>query len=321
MNNLLNISIVIPTYNKLPRLKLTLASLCKQTISHHNFEVILVDDHSKDQTQTFIQSIKAPFAIHYHRNKKRRGRAYTRNVGIKLAQYDTILFIDDDLVLTPDFIAQHVKLQCQSKRIIHGKIINIPFVRYFIDPSCAKFYTHCIPTKITTRKLMEHCITEKDIFNNFEKKFHLYKKISPLESVIQTLLNTYPKKMDWLAFNGGNISIPKNWLIEVGLFNERFGLTWGCEDLELGYRLQLGNFPFYYAENAINYHLSHDRQDFEKQHQINVDYFYALHPTPLIHIFQNFVTRKINKKQFIHEILLTSKQDRILNNSFNENRK
>lgn len=60
---MMNASLIIPTYNKLPRLKLLLASLKAQTCSFEKFEVIIINDQSTDGTKEYLETLKTDFLV------------------------------------------------------------------------------------------------------------------------------------------------------------------------------------------------------------------------------------------------------------------
>lgn len=62
------------------------------------------------------------------------------------------------------------------------------------------------------------------------------------------------KRLTWLYFLTGNLSVPRKKLLDVGMFDESFQ-GYGYEDLELGYRLQKSGVEFYYLPKALNYHV------------------------------------------------------------------
>lgn len=103
---MMNISVVVPTYNRVDRLKKTIQSLENQTYPKNDFEVIIVSDGSTDGTDEYLSSINTPLQLTYLRQNN-QGPAAARNEGIKNAQGDIILFIDDDIVATPELIAEH----------------------------------------------------------------------------------------------------------------------------------------------------------------------------------------------------------------------
>jgi len=87
-------SIIIPTYNRRERLKLCLESLVNQ--SYKNFEVIVCDDGSTDNTRELIYLYKEKLDIKYLWEENWGGPAKPRNNGIKLAQSKWICFLDSD---------------------------------------------------------------------------------------------------------------------------------------------------------------------------------------------------------------------------------
>lgn len=93
MNKVL-FSVVIPTYNRATLLRRTLQSLVMQT--YKNFEVIVGDDGSTDNTKEIVTSFKNDLNIKYIRSENFGGPARPRNNGIKAASGEWICFLDHD---------------------------------------------------------------------------------------------------------------------------------------------------------------------------------------------------------------------------------
>lgn len=87
------ISIIIPTYNRGYCIANAIESILNQT--YQNFEIIVVDDCSSDNTMEVIKSINDERIV-FHRNSRNIGPASSRNQGIKLSRYDYIAFQDSD---------------------------------------------------------------------------------------------------------------------------------------------------------------------------------------------------------------------------------
>ena len=98
MNQQPLISVIIPTYNRENLLKDTILSVLIQT--YKNFELIIVDDYSKDNTKRAVENFKDSRII-YLRHDKNKGPAATRNTGIKRAAGDYIFLLDDDDLIVP----------------------------------------------------------------------------------------------------------------------------------------------------------------------------------------------------------------------------
>ena len=63
----------------------------------------------------------------------------------------------------------------------------------------------------------------------------------------------------WLASGGANISVPKAVWASVGGFDESYGLRWGLEDIDFGFRLWRQGVPITLDRDACGHHMSHER--------------------------------------------------------------
>jgi len=86
-------SIVIPTYNRTHRILKAIQSVLNQNFQ--DFEIIIIDDASKDNTEEVVQEIKDK-RVRYFRNETNLERCHSRNKGIKLATGKYICFLDSD---------------------------------------------------------------------------------------------------------------------------------------------------------------------------------------------------------------------------------
>ena len=128
------ISIVIPTYNRLPILQKCLAALEKQVISVNeleDYEIVLVDDGSTDRTLAWLDENQAQLPHLKIYQQDHQGPAAARNLGVVKALGDTIIFIDSDLVVTENFLSAHIKAlregeaNLKSDRLFtYGAVIN-----------------------------------------------------------------------------------------------------------------------------------------------------------------------------------------------------
>lgn len=291
-------SLVIPTMNKLPRLKLVLTSIEAQVEAKDLFEVIIVDDGSTDGTGDYVKSLNMDLDIRLIRQKN-SGRAATRNTGMTAANNELIIFADDDLILAPNFIKAHIEAQQNKVAIYHGRIMNLPYLKFFKDPSKGIFYDFLKRDSSNQSDIKEKCIQESDILENFKEKIACTKSMTSMEKMITTVLKNKYSVISWIGFTGGNVSVPKEWLMEEKGFDTQFGLNWGCEDLELGYRFFLKNKPIEYCDNAANYHIAHYRPDFNLEHRISSSYFYEKHKDENILKFQNYVEGIISSEEFL----------------------
>jgi len=140
-------SVIIPSYNRMPVLKYCLSYLMEQTFP--NFEVILIDDCSSDETRNFISKTNYE-NLHYIRLKQQRGPYYARNLGIDRATGELIIFIDSDVIVFPDFLEDHIIIhERRDDIVLQGMVKHINKIE---DISLNRFYLPnalCIKTFIT----------------------------------------------------------------------------------------------------------------------------------------------------------------------------
>ena len=103
------ISVVIPTHKRLPILQKCLQALENQQLAPpvEQFEVVLVDDGSTDDTVAWLHDHAAALPHVRLIQQEHGGPAEGRNRGVRSALGDVIVFIDSDLVVLPDFLACH----------------------------------------------------------------------------------------------------------------------------------------------------------------------------------------------------------------------
>lgn len=101
MNSAPLISVIVPAYNVEKYIKACLDSIINQTYS--NFEIIVVNDGSTDQTEEILRSYQSnpKFRIY---SQKNGGLSAARNRGIKLANGELICFIDSDDSVKSDYL-------------------------------------------------------------------------------------------------------------------------------------------------------------------------------------------------------------------------
>lgn len=117
------VSVIIPTYNRRAVLEKALLALADQTLPADGYEVIVVDDGSTDGTGDMIRRLLVPYTLVYRR-QERKGPAAARNHGLRLARAEMIVFIDSDIIVTPDFLNAHLAAHTAPNLIGHGPVIH-----------------------------------------------------------------------------------------------------------------------------------------------------------------------------------------------------
>jgi len=144
------ISIVIPVYNEEKAVKETIDSI-KKIINHikgYSYEIITIDDCSKDKSGEILDKIDGIKVLH---NKPNRGYGASLKRGIEEADGDWILIIDADGTYSPESIQSLVKYIGTYDMVVgarSSKNLNIPLVRIIPKWFLNKFAGFLVRKKI-----------------------------------------------------------------------------------------------------------------------------------------------------------------------------
>lgn len=105
---MLEVSVVIPTYNRLDTLQYVVPSLLRQDIPPSSFEIIIADSNSNDGTKEFLTQVTRDNPQVRHLPGAYSGRAMARNAGIAAARADVVTFTDADIIASPSLLARHL---------------------------------------------------------------------------------------------------------------------------------------------------------------------------------------------------------------------
>lgn len=223
-------SIVIPTKNRISQLLTLITSLQLQLYPASDFEIIIVNNDAKTGVAEQLKHITKDKHSIKIVTMKTPGPSYARNYGYLLARYEHVIFLDDDVRVSPKFLSAYALAwqQHPSAAIIGGRIIP-----------------------------------DKNIYGNTpevrEKRRHLIKKYDWIYASVD-----YGNKSMRLAINDLLCSaalcvnkklVPSN----RPLFNTLFGATHigiliFSEDFELCNRIMLKGKEVWYAANVIAVH-------------------------------------------------------------------
>lgn len=144
-----DVSVVIPTYNRSALLRHCLCAYADQTYPRDRFELVIVDDCSTDDTAGVVEEFreKTQIPIKYIRNERRMHITRTRNVGIQAATGRIVIQTDSDLIPTPQFIEGHMETHRESGVMCTGPVINISSIdQLFVKrPSASDMCRHPLP--------------------------------------------------------------------------------------------------------------------------------------------------------------------------------
>lgn len=211
----MDISVVIPTYNRIDTLAEVLPTLLAQTLDASAYEIIVADSKSTDGTDAFLRDLSAGSGSGRvrHLPGAYSGRAAARNAGIAAARAPLVMFTDADILASPQLLERHLA----GHRAAEGKRVAVVGCELQVT-SLADYRTQ--RDRPETRR--------------------------PLHPRSRT-------HVSWLYFLTGNASVRRDDVEAVGKFDESF-TGYGHEDLELGYRLEKSGVELRYDADAVNYH-------------------------------------------------------------------
>ena len=105
------VSIIMPSYNAEKYISAAIESVRKQTYS--NWELIIVDDCSKDNTLEIVRGIQDE-RIRLYQNETNSGAAVSRNKALREARGEWIAFLDADDLWVPEKLDEQIKFMVEN---------------------------------------------------------------------------------------------------------------------------------------------------------------------------------------------------------------
>ncbi|HEV8525778.1 MAG TPA: glycosyltransferase [Terriglobales bacterium] len=117
-------SVIIPTHNRPGQLASCLESLARQNYPREHFDVVVVDDGSREPLTALVAPFQPRIDVSLHR-QPRTGPAAARNTGTKLARGQFLAFTDDDCEPAPDWLGSlAASFAAAPDHVIGGRTIN-----------------------------------------------------------------------------------------------------------------------------------------------------------------------------------------------------
>jgi glycosyltransferase involved in cell wall biosynthesis len=113
-------SVVVCSYNRARHLERALRSLARQTVPADTYEIIVVDDHSEDETPDVCRRLEQEVSnLRCIRNERNLGLPRSRNRSIRAARGASIVFVDDDCIARPDWL-EHMVNTLATEPLVAG---------------------------------------------------------------------------------------------------------------------------------------------------------------------------------------------------------
>ena len=103
------VSVIIPVYNSDKFIGRCLRSIKKQTLDKKNYEIIVIDDCSTDNTLTVVRKLESEFDFKLISNSTNQGLMKTNNIGVKASSGEFLMILGHDDLLAPNHITLLLK--------------------------------------------------------------------------------------------------------------------------------------------------------------------------------------------------------------------
>jgi GT2 family glycosyltransferase len=126
------VSVIVPTFQRAEALRRTLAALLTLDYPEELLEIIVVDDGSCDSTPATVTTFPR---VTYVRQSN-SGVSVARNRGFWASSSDVLMFVDDDIVVQPDNVRQHLAVRAEYEEcIVSGHSEFAPEIRTELERS------------------------------------------------------------------------------------------------------------------------------------------------------------------------------------------
>jgi glycosyltransferase involved in cell wall biosynthesis len=218
------LSIIICTYNREKYIYNCLKSVAENDFSFENYEIVLINNNSTDNTEYECKRFKndLPQVNFRYFVEKNQGLSFARNRGITEAKGDILAYVDDDATINNIYLKTIADFFANNKNAFAAGGAILPVY----ETQEPKWFSHHTKILITTYK-------------NEGKKIIEFKK------------GKFP--------GGGNSAYRKDVFEKIGLYNTDLGRKGasliGAEEKDIFDKMRKKNMKFYYLPDMILYHI------------------------------------------------------------------
>ena len=209
------ISVIVPTHNRSDALAKTLAGLAKQQFDEP-WEVIVVNNRCTDDTDDVVRRQVFPVPLRLIHRADTPGVAAARNTGAWAATGEYLLFMDNDILVEPDFVRRHRDaLAAHPGCWIVGQIVSLPEQR-------------------------------RTPFGRFRQMLAAAYDDAPSDLPDQPTREAH-------GLTGQSLSLPREDFVRLGGFDEKFHVA-SVEDFELAVRAWRAGIKILYVPSILGVH-------------------------------------------------------------------
>jgi glycosyltransferase involved in cell wall biosynthesis len=269
-------SVIVPTYNRSHLLGYTLEALTRQDLPAEQFEVIVADDGSTDDTPAVVERYRGRLNLSYHAQERQGPRvAAARNLGVRHASGDICVLLDSGVLAQSGCLRAHLDSHARDDGphavigYVWGFNLNnegADVIMRITDPEDADA---AIATLAEDGRWPD---MRDEFYRRYDDDFaHL--------------------PAPWTVYWTCNVSVRTDQVRRVGLFDEQLR-GWGGEDLDLAIRLHLDGARFVLNRAAASLHYPHEKRFDDQMASLIPNYLQivAKYDTPIIRLLPSIPT-------------------------------
>lgn len=204
-------------------------------------ELIVVDDHSSAKYLSHLERLSGELGFALLHAQKRGNRSHNRNLGARFSKGDILVFSDGDMVMLDTNITYLKRaVPTRSASAFVGHMHGITYCQNGMSLVAGiDDVASLARTKEGRRQLIENPLLAdgRTIAKDVDRRYRHYY---------------------WLNFYSALCVVERPGFADVGGFDESF-VTWGSEDVDLGFRLQRRGYEIDFLEDLHSIHIPHRR--------------------------------------------------------------
>ncbi|GAA1304269.1 glycosyltransferase family 2 protein [Saccharothrix xinjiangensis] len=270
MGSSLRCTVVIPTYNRRRLLELTLDALAKQDLPRDQFEVLVVDDGSSDDTAAAARGFADRLDLRYfHQPDEGYRVARARNIGLRHARGEISVFVDSGVLLHSASLRAHVTAHEASP-----------------EPLALNGYVYCFNLDNEDARLIRKSVDVDDVDSTIASMERTGSWLDVREPFYARHSDDFGHlPAPWLMYWTCHASARTEQVRSIGMYDEALR-QWGGEDLDLAYRLHRDGARLRVLREASSIHYPHekDHEDNSRAARENYRYIADKYGTPIIRL-------------------------------------
>ncbi len=225
-------SVIIPVYNRVNRLAVTLAGFVAQTTLPE--EIVIADDGSEEDVSAVVERYSDLLPLRYvRRGRDGFGAGQARNLGAEATHSDVLIFIDSDCIPAPDLVERHLSWHRRASGLV------VVGSRFHLDGDSVS--PEMVQRDFSSIRSAAIRISDDGTPDDWRGLF--YRRNRKLRI----------GDGSYRAVVSSNLSVDARRFHDLGGFPDGFH-TWGGEDTELGWRLWNDGAFVVAANDAVVFH-------------------------------------------------------------------